>query len=113
LDADGLLANYSIGLGGAVLCVVRLRLASRGASHSLAAGELRQRIFELAARAGVRIRGVTILMGSETRPPAAFATRWGGILLTDGLLKRLPFWNTARIPFVYACNASSDGVVTP
>jgi len=78
-----------IGLGGAILFVAWLRFASRGASHPLAAGELRDRIFALAARAGVRIRGVTILTGSETRPPAAFATRWGGILLTDGLLQRL------------------------
>jgi Zn-dependent protease with chaperone function len=89
-DDTGIFGLLCIGLGGAILCVVRLRLASRGSSHPLTAGELRQRIFELAARAGVRIRGVTILTGSETRPPAAFATRWGGILLTDGLLKRLP-----------------------
>ena len=89
-DDTGTFAPLGIGLVGAVLCVVRLRFASRGASHPLAAGELRERIFELAARAGVRIRTVTILTGAETRPPAAFATRWGGILLTDGLVKRLP-----------------------
>lgn len=79
----------AVGLGGALVSVVRLRLASRGASHPLAAGALRDRIFALAAHAGRRIRGVTILTGAETRPPAAFATRWGGILLTDGLLKSL------------------------
>ncbi|HLW75959.1 MAG TPA: M48 family metalloprotease, partial [Bryobacteraceae bacterium] len=89
-DDTGIFARLGIGLGGAILCVVRLRLASRGARHPLTDGELRRRIFELAARAGVRLRGVTILTGSQTRPPAAFATRWGGILLTDGLLKRLP-----------------------
>ncbi len=88
-DDTGIFARLCIGLGGAILCVLRLRLASRGASHPLAAGELRQRIFDLAARAGMRIRGVSILTGAQTRPPAAFATRWGGILLTDGLLLRL------------------------
>lgn len=88
-DDTGGFAWTAIGMGGAIFCVLRLRLASRGSSHPLAPGELRDRIFALAARAGLRLKSVTILTGAETRPPAAFATRWGGILLTDGLLKRL------------------------
>jgi heat shock protein HtpX len=86
---DNGMARLGIGLVAVMVAVVRLRAASRGASHPLAAGELRERIFALAAQAGARIRGVTILTGAETRPPAAFATRFGGILLTDGLLKKL------------------------
>ncbi|MBZ5606609.1 MAG: M48 family metalloprotease, partial [Acidobacteriia bacterium] len=77
------------GIAATVLCVVQLYRSSRGGSYALPEGPLRARIFALAAQAGVRLRGVTILLGSERRPPAAFATRWGVILLTESLVRNL------------------------
>ncbi len=46
-------------------------------------------MFELAAKAGVKLRGVSILTSATPRPPVAFATRWGVVFLNDGLLRDL------------------------
>jgi len=73
----------------AIACVLRIRSIGRGGSHPLADGDLRKRIFELAARAGVKLRNVSILTSPTPRPPAAFAARWGLILLNQGLLRSL------------------------
>jgi len=72
-----------------VACVLRIRSLGRGGSHPLVEGELRTRIFELAARAGVKLRNVSILTSPTPHPPAAFATRSGVILLNQGLLRSL------------------------
>ncbi len=53
------------------------------------AGPLRDRLFELAARAGVRVRQVYVLSASRTKLANAFAVRGGSVLLTDHLLEQL------------------------
>jgi len=63
----------------------------RGGGHRLqpaAEGELLARVRQLAARAGSHVRSVQLLLGGANLP-AAFATRFGGILLTGSLLGEL------------------------
>jgi Zn-dependent protease with chaperone function len=79
-------------LAGIVLtstCLLCVRRISRGKSHSLTEGDLRQRAFDAAARAGVKLRGVSILTSPTPRPPLALATRWGVVILNQGLLSTL------------------------
>ena len=79
-------------VGGFVLtfaCVYSIRRIGRGGSHSLSQGDLHARAFALAARAGVNLRSVSILTSPTPRPPIALATRWGVVLLNQGLLKNL------------------------
>src|SRR5262249_27464519 len=52
-------------------------------------GPLRDRLFELAARACVRVRQVYVLSASRAKMANAFAVRAGSILLTDHLLEHL------------------------
>ncbi len=87
---DSAISWTLVSLVGVAVCVGCVVLSARGGSHPLPAGPLRTRIFELASSARVRLRGVSILTGSEARPPSAFATRWGVVMLSDTLLKRLP-----------------------
>ena len=70
-------------------CVIRLRRIARGGSHALAEGELRRRVFELAAKAGVKLRNVSVLTSSTQRGPVAFAARWGVVFFNEGLLRQL------------------------
>jgi len=72
-----------------IACVIRLKGVGRGGSHPLAEGDLRKRVFELAARAGVKLRNVSILTSATQRGPVAFAARWGVVFLSDGLLRHL------------------------
>src|SRR5262249_34200220 len=73
------LGSVLLGVLLAVACLVSVRRGSRGGSHPLTEGELKKRIFELAAKGGVKLRSVLILTSANPRPPAAFATRWGAI----------------------------------
>ncbi len=82
-------ASLVVGLILTVGCVVRLRRLARGGSRPLSEGDLRKRVFELAAKAGVNLRGVSILTSQTPRPPLAFAARWGVIFLNEALLGRL------------------------
>jgi Zn-dependent protease with chaperone function len=84
-------AHWSL-LFGAVLtiaCLLCIRRIGRGRSRPLPEGDLRRRTFESAARAGVNLRGVSILTAPTPRPPTALATRWGVVLLNEGLLASL------------------------
>ena len=72
-----------------IVCVICLRRVGRGGSHPLAEGDLRKRVFELAAKGGVKLRNVTILTSSTQRGPVAFAARWGVVFLNEGLLRHL------------------------
>ena len=78
-----------VGFAVAIFCVICLRRIRRGASHPLAEGEFRKRVFELAARAAVKLRSVSILTSSTQRAPIAFAARWGVVFLNEGLLQHL------------------------
>ena len=71
-----------------IACFWQLRRAGGNRLESISEGELVERIHQLAARAGVKIRTVHLILGSQT-PPAAFASRFGGILLTGSLLGTL------------------------
>jgi Zn-dependent protease with chaperone function len=75
-------------VGTFFLCFWLLHRAGGYRAQPLAEGELLNRIRQLAARAGTSITSVQLLMGGEERP-AAFATRYRGILLTGGLLSAL------------------------
>src|SRR5262249_38147324 len=57
--------------------------------ESATSGSLRDRLFELAARAGVRVRQVYVLSASRVKLANAFAVRGGNIALTDHLLQQL------------------------
>ena len=88
-DSDSALLSSTVGLLLTAGLVIVLLLSRRGSSQSLAAGELRTRIFALAGRAGVTLRDVLILTSPESRPPIAFAGRWGVVILNDGVLRDL------------------------
>ncbi len=83
------LGSVLVGLVLAIACLTRLRRTARGGRHALSQGDLHKRMFELAAKAGVNLRRVSILTSPAPRPPAAFATRWGVIMLNEGLLRNL------------------------
>ena len=78
-----------IGAFFTIACVIRLRRIARGGRHPLAEGDLRKRVFELAARAGVKLRKVSILTSSTQRAPVAFAARWGVVFFNETLLRHL------------------------
>ncbi len=59
------------------------------APHAILDGELRDRAFALAARAGVTLRHLYLLSSQQLRVANAFAHRRGAILLTDYLLENL------------------------
>lgn len=57
--------------------------------HALTLGDLRDRVYEIARRAGVRLQEVYILPAAQRRMANAFATSGNHILLTDYLVARL------------------------
>lgn len=57
--------------------------------HALTLGDLRERIYELARRAGVRLQEVYIVPASQRRMANAFATSGNHVLLTDYLVAHL------------------------
>ena len=71
-----------------LICYWRVRRVTKHRLVTVSEGELPARVQQLAARAGARVKSVQILTGGED-PPAAFATRVGGIILTGGLLRAL------------------------
>jgi len=80
---------FPAGIVLALACVLRIRAIGRGSSHPAPQGDLRNRAFALAMKAGVRLRGVSILTSPTPRPPLALAARWGVVMLNEGLLRRL------------------------
>lgn len=57
--------------------------------HAETFGPLRDRVFELASRAGVKLRQVYVLSAERVRLANAFAVHAGVVVLTDHLLARL------------------------
>ena len=86
---NALQTSYA-GIALTVGCILRARSLSRGGSHPIAVGELRQRIFALAEKAGVNLRGISMITAPEPRPPIAFATRYGVVMVNQDLLRLLP-----------------------
>jgi Zn-dependent protease with chaperone function len=72
------------------LVFLQLQLRSLDlAPHAVSVGELRDRIFALAARAGVRLRQLYVVPMVRGRIANAFAVRGGVVVLTDHLLAGL------------------------
>ncbi|MDT4955880.1 MAG: endopeptidase [Acidobacteriota bacterium] len=72
--------------------LVCTRLSAKAQSltpSALTTGELRERIFALAARAGVALRQIYILPAGKGRTANAFARKDNAIILTDSLLQHL------------------------
>lgn len=70
--------------------LVRFQLRSLDlAPHAVTTGELRDRVFALAVRAGVKLRQLYIVPMARGRIANAFAVRGGTVVLTDYLLAGL------------------------
>ena len=67
---------------------LRMRL-TRSAPMPVTSGELRDRIFALAAKVGVKVQQVFIMPAARTQTANAFAARNGIVMFTDYLLQRL------------------------
>ncbi len=65
-----------------------LRMASRYRLEPVVEGELLTRVRELSARAGTMVRSLRLLLGGEELP-AAFASRFAGILISRSMLAAL------------------------
>jgi Zn-dependent protease with chaperone function len=72
------------------LWLLRRALASLGVTpQSVTSGPLRDRIFELAARAGVRLKQLYVMPMARLQGANAFAVSNGTVMLTDVLLAQL------------------------
>jgi len=72
-----------------VLCLRAKIKVSRVAPEALTTGELRDRVFELAKRAGVNIKQVFVLGAGRAQIANAYATGAKAVMFTDYLLERL------------------------
>lgn len=72
-----------------MLCAdLRMRI-TRSAPMPVTSGELRDRIFALASKVGVKVQQVFIMPAARTQMANAFAARNGIVMFTDYLLQRL------------------------
>jgi len=78
-------------LGFAILIfgIRRIAAASGRTSESLSTGELRNRVFALAANSGVRLKSLYVISSSKSRMANAFAAQGNTVMLTDYLLTHL------------------------
>ncbi len=86
------LAGVALYLLSAVVAIACLKRAQKGfvfSPHAVTHGELRDRIFALAARANVRLQQVYVLPMKRARMANAFAVQGQVVMLTDLLLERL------------------------
>lgn len=77
---------------GIVLVFLAIQRGGRSAKLSMYAvtsGELRDRIFDLAARAGVKLKQIYVLPDSKAQTSNAFARSDNSVMLTGSLLKHL------------------------
>ncbi len=72
-----------------VLCLRAKIRVSRVAPEALTTGELRDRVFELAKRAGVNIKQVFVVGAGRAQLANAYATGTQTVMFTDYLLQRL------------------------
>ena len=77
------------GLAAGVYCSLRRRRAIGLLPHAVTHGELRDRLFAIAARAGIRLRQLYVLPMKRMRLANAFAVRNQTVLVTDLLLENL------------------------
>src|SRR5262245_3985894 len=79
-------------IAGLVAAVVSARFVRRAAgieTHAVTSGELRDRLFEMGKKAGVRIEQLFVMSRASTRLANAFAIRRGIVMVTDELLENL------------------------
>ena len=99
LFIGGAMLAVSNGRAGAILMVLavvvymacadlRMRI-TRSAPIPVTSGELRDRIFALADKVGVKVKQVFIMPAARTQVANAFAARNGMVMFTDYLLQRL------------------------
>ena len=72
-----------------VISAVRFRRGLGLMPHAITQGDLRDHLFDLAKRAGVRLRQLYVLPMKRTRMANAFAVNGGRVMLTDLLLQQL------------------------
>jgi heat shock protein HtpX len=67
----------------------RVQRAAELVPHSLSTGELRDRVFELAEKAGIRVRNLSVLPAGKGRAVNAFAAQGDRLILSDALVRAL------------------------
>ncbi len=78
-------------LGFAILIfgIRQIAVESGRTSESLSTGELRNRVFALAANSGVRLKSLYVISSAKSRMANAFAAQGNTVMLTDYLLTHL------------------------
>lgn len=78
-------------LGFAILLfgIRQIAAASGRTSESLSTGELRNRVFALAANSGVRLKSLYVISSAKSRMANAFAAQGNTVMVTDYLLTHL------------------------
>lgn len=89
LEIEGLMATILLVLGLAAVCLWRLRDTISARVTRLGDGPLRARIQHFADTAGLPLKDVQILSQQLLGGPAAFATQWGTVLLSEDLVRQL------------------------
>lgn len=77
------------GLAACIVCLKRFHRAIGLTPHAVSHGELRDRLFAIASRAGVRPRQLFVLPMRRMRMANAFAVQGQVVMVTDLLLKHL------------------------
>jgi len=88
-DALAATAWFVVGVAVASWCLARHRRGLGLTPHAVTHGELRDRLFALAARAGVTLRQLYVLPMRRLRMANAFAVSGQLVMVTDLLLDRL------------------------
>ncbi len=83
------MALILLGFGILLFGKQKLAAASGRTLESLSSGELRDRVFQLAATAGVKLKSLYVISSAKSTMANAFAARGNIVLVTDYLLKRL------------------------
>jgi Zn-dependent protease with chaperone function len=78
-----------LGFAALFFGVRQVAAASGRTSESLSTGELRDRVFQLAAKAGVTLKSLYVISSAKSRTANAFAARGNIVMVTDYLLTRL------------------------
>ena len=78
-----------LGFAALLFGIRKIAAAAGRTPEWLSTGELRDRVFELAAKAGVKLKSLYVLSTAKSRLANAFAARGNTVMLTDYLLKHL------------------------
>jgi Zn-dependent protease with chaperone function len=80
---------FAFGVSVAIVASQFVRRATGTETHAVTSGNLRDRLFEMGRRAGVRIDQLFVMSRTTTRLANAFAMRRGTVMITDELLVNL------------------------